>query len=261
MDSPLLFSLIGIFCIGAVSIPLAALLSFSFLSKMIELMISLSVGMMLSTSLLHALPEAAEMFEDADKLFATLLIGLLGFFLLEKLAIMRHSHHHEHDGHHHEHGHDRHEAGASGWMILVGHGFHSFTDGILIAAAFLTNPYLGLITCLAILAHEIPNQVGDFIVLLNAGFSKRRALLYSLCNTVSSAVASVIGYCTLEQSHTLIPYVLTLASAGFIYIALSDLMPQMQQRTRLRDTVPQIILVAAGIGIIFCLTHLLHHHH
>lgn len=228
---------------------------------MIELMISLSVGMMLSTSLLHALPEAAEMLEDADQLFMTLLIGLLGFFLLEKLAIMRHSHHYEHDGHHHEHGHDREEAGASGWMILVGHGFHSFTDGVLIAAAFLTNIYLGFITCLAILAHEIPNQIGDFIVMLNAGFSRKRALAYSLCNTISAAVAAVIGYHALEKSHTLIPYVLILASAGFIYIALSDLMPQMQQRTRLRDTIPQVILVAIGIGIIFCLTHLLHHHH
>ncbi len=261
MDSPLLLSLIGIFCIGAVSIPLAAVLSFSFLAKMIELMISLSVGMMLSTSLLHALPEAAEMFEDADVLFATLLVGLLGFFLLEKLAIMRHSHHHEDDGHHHEHGHDRHEAGAAGWMILLGHGFHSFTDGILIAAAFLTSPYLGLITCLAILAHEIPNQVGDFIVMLNAGFSRRRALGYSIFNTISSAIAAVIGYHMLEKSHALIPYVLTLASAGFIYIALSDLMPQMQRRTSIRETIPQIILVAVGIGIIFMLTHLLHHSH
>lgn len=225
-------------------------------------MISLSVGMMLSTSLLHALPEAAEMFEDIDRrLFATLLFGLLGFFLLEKLAIMRHSHHHEHDGHHHEHGYDRHEAGTSGWMILVGHSFHSFTDGILIVTAFLTNPYLGLITCLAILAHEIPNQVGDFIVLFNAGFSKKRTLIYSLCNTISATVASVIGYYALEKLHALIPYVLTLASAGFIYIALSDLMPQMQQRTKLRDTIPQIISVALGIGIILCLTYLLCLHH
>lgn len=254
MDSPLVLSLIGIFCIGAISIPIAALLSFSFLAKMIELMISLSVGMMLSTSLLHALPEAAEMLEDADVLFATLLIGLLVFFLLEKLAIMRHSHHHEH-------GHDRHEAGASGWMILIGHGFHSFTDGILISAAFLTSPYLGLITCLAILAHEIPNQVGDFIVMLNAGFSRFRALTYSIFNTVSAAVAAVIGYHMLESSHALIPYVLTLASAGFIYIALSDLMPQMQRRTKIMETIPQIILVAVGIGIIFMLTHVLHHAH
>lgn len=147
---------------------------------MIELMISLSVGMMLSTSLLHALPEAFEMHVQPNRLFLTLLIGLLAFFLLEKFSILRHSHHHEGDGHHHEKGFDKHEAGSAGWMILVGHGFHSITDGILISAAFLANPYLGLITSLAILAHEIPQQVGDFIVMLNAGFTRKRAFFYSL---------------------------------------------------------------------------------
>ena len=253
MDSALICALLAIFAIGATSITLAALLSFSILAKMIELMISLSVGMMLSTALLHALPEAFEMHVEPDRLFITLLIGLLAFFLLEKFAILRHSHHHEGDGHHHE-------AGHSGWMILVGHGFHCITDGILIAAAFLTNFYLGLITALAILAHEIPQQVGDFIVLLNAGFTRKRALLYSMSNTVTSMTGAFIGYFTLERAQNLIPYVLTLASAGFIYIALSDLMPQMQRRSTIRQTIPQIILVAIGIGIIFLITHSLHSH-
>ena len=260
MDSALICALLAIFAIGATSITLAALLSFSILAKMIELMISLSVGMMLSTALLHALPEAFEMHVEPDRLFITLLIGLLAFFLLEKFAILRHSHHHEGDGHHHEEGFDKHEAGHSGWMILVGHGFHCITDGILIAAAFLTNFYLGLITALAILAHEIPQQVGDFIVLLNAGFPRKRALLYSMSNTVTSMTGAFIGYFTLERAQNLIPYVLTLASAGFIYIALSDLMPQMQRRSTIRQTIPQIILVAIGIGIIFLITHSLHSH-
>ncbi len=255
MDSALIYALLAIFVIGATSITLAALLSFSILSKMIELMISLSVGMMLSTSLLHALPEAFEMQVEPDRLFITLLIGLLAFFLLEKFAILRHSHHHEGDGHHHEEGFDKHEAGHS-----VGHGFHCITDGILIAAAFLTNFYLGLITALAILAHEIPQQVGDFIVLLNAGFTRKRALLYSMSNTVTSMTGALIGYFTLERAQNLIPYVLTLASAGFIYIALSDLMPQMQRRSTVRQTIPQILLVALGIGIIFLITHSLHSH-
>lgn len=107
---------------------------------MIELMISLSVGMMLSTSLLHALPEAFEMHVQPNRLFLTLLIGLLAFFLLEKFSILRHSHHHEGDGHHHEKGFDKHEAGSAGWMILVGHGFHSITDGILISCRFPGQP-------------------------------------------------------------------------------------------------------------------------
>ena len=226
---------------------------------MIELMISLSVGMMLSTSLLHALPEAFEMQAKPEHLFLTLLIGLLAFFLLEKFSILRHSHHHEGDGHHHEKGFDRHEAGSAGWMILIGHGFHSITDGILISAAFLANPYLGLITSLAILAHEIPQQVSDFM--LNAGFSRKRAFFYSLSNTVTSMGGALIGYYTLGRAQELIPYVLTLASAGFIYIALSDLMPQMQRRSTIRETIPQIVLVAAGIAIIFAITHSLHHSH
>ncbi|MBS0308324.1 MAG: ZIP family metal transporter, partial [Proteobacteria bacterium] len=137
---------------GVISITAAAVFSFGLLSKMVERMVSLSVGILLSTSLLHALPEAFESHTDPRVLFATLLGGLLAFFLLEKLAILRHSHHYEGDGHHHDHGHDADEAGKAGWMILVGDGLHNFTDGILIAAAFLANPNLGIITGLAIIA-------------------------------------------------------------------------------------------------------------
>ncbi len=258
MMTSLFLSLLAIFCIGTASIMLAAVLSFSILSKTIELMISLSVGMMLSTALLHALPEAFERFHSPDQLFLTLLIGLLAFFLLEKGAILRHSHHHEGDGHHHEKGFDRHEAGPEGWMILIGHSFHSFTDGILISAAFLTNFYLGLITSLAIFAHEIPQQIGDFIVMLNAGLTRKRTFLYSLCTMIISIMGALIGFITLRHVQTWIPYVLTLASAGFIYIALSDLIPQMQRHSTVRETIPQIALVSLGIAIIFILTHSLH---
>ncbi len=179
-------------------------------------MVSLSVGIMLSTSLLHALPEAFESGADSHTLFATLLAGLLGFFLLEKLAILRHSHHHEHDGHHHAHGHDAHEAGKAGWMILVGDGLHNFTDGILIAAAFLANPQLGLVTGLAIIAHEIPQEIGDFIVLLNAGFSRRRAYFYNLLCSLMAVLGGLLGYFTLERASGLNPYVLVFATSGFI---------------------------------------------
>lgn len=158
-----------------VSIVAAAIFSFSLLSKLVDKMVSFSVGILLSTSLLHALPEAFESQADTRTLFATLFCGLMGFFLLEKFAILRHSHHHEGDGHAHAHGHDAHEAGKSGLMILVGDGLHNFTDGILIAAAFLADPKLGIVTGLAIIAHEIPQEIGDFIVLLNAGFSRARA--------------------------------------------------------------------------------------
>lgn len=239
---------------GVVSLSAAAVFSFTLLSRMVERMVSLSVGILLSTSLLHALPEAFESGKDPRVLFACLLSGLLGFFLLEKMAILRHSHHYEGDGHSHEHGHDAHEAGKAGWMILVGDGLHNFTDGILIAAAFLANPNLGIVTATAIIAHEIPQEIGDFIVLLNAGFSRARAYLYNLICSLMAVIGGMLGYFMLERSNQWIPYVLVFASSGFIYIAVSDLMPQMQRRASVRETVPQVILIACGVGLVLALT-------
>jgi zinc and cadmium transporter len=223
-------------------------------------MVSLSVGIMLATSLLHALPEAFESQADNHTLFAVLLGGLLTFFVLEKFAILRHSHHHEDDGHGHHHGHDKKEAGKAGWMILVGDGLHNFTDGILIAAAFLADPHLGLITGLAIIVHEIPQEIGDFIVLLNAGFSRTRAYVYNLICSLMAVAGGLLGYFTLERGMEWIPYVLVFASSGFIYIAVSDLMPQMQRRATLRETIPQILLIGAGVAIVLFLTRHAPHH-
>lgn len=221
---------------------------------MVDRMVSLSVGILLSVSLLHALPEAFESGADTHALFGMLLAGLLGFFLLEKFAILRHSHHYEGDGHGHAHGHDAHEAGKSGWMILIGDGLHNFTDGILIAAAFLADPALGILTAIAIIGHEIPQEIGDFIVLLNAGFSRKRAYVYNLLCSLMAVAGGVLGYFTLEQATEWIPYVLVFASSGFIYIAVSDLMPQMQRRASLRETMLQIGLIALGVGIVLLLT-------
>ncbi|MEO6917909.1 MAG: ZIP family metal transporter [Collimonas sp.] len=245
---------------GLFSITAAAIFSFALLSKMVERMVSLSVGIMLATSLLHALPEAFESNADSHTLFAVLLGGLLAFFVLEKFAILRHSHHHEDDGHGHHHGHDKKEAGKAGWMILVGDGLHNFTDGILIAAAFLADPHLGLITGLAIIVHEIPQEIGDFIVLLNAGFSRTRAYVYNLICSLMAVLGGLLGYFTLERGMEWIPYVLVFASSGFIYIAVSDLMPQMQRRSTWRETIPQILLIGAGVAIVLFLTHHAHQH-
>jgi zinc and cadmium transporter len=235
--------------------------SFALLSKVVEKMVSLSVGIMLSTSLLHALPEAFESGTDPRHLFGALLAGLLAFFLLEKLAILRHSHHHEHDGHHHHHGHDKAEAGRAGWMILLGDGMHNFTDGILIAAAFLANPQLGIVTGVAIIAHEIPQEIGDFIVLLNAGFSRTRAYVYNLLCSLLAVAGGLLGYYTLDKATNLIPFVLVFASSGFIYIAVSDLMPQMQRRATMRETIPQVLLIALGVAIVLFLTGSTHNTH
>jgi zinc and cadmium transporter len=260
INSILLSILFTVTLAGVISISIAAMISFSLLSKMVERMVSLSVGILLSVSLLHALPEAFESQVDPHTLFAVLLGGLLAFFLLEKFAILRHSHHYEGDGHGHEHGHDRHEAGKSGWMILVGDGLHNFTDGVLIAAAFLADPKLGLITALAIIAHEIPQEIGDFIVLLNAGFSRARAYAYNLICSLMGVVGGLVGYFTLEHGVEWIPYVLVFASSGFIYIAVSDLMPQMQRRATVRETIPQLLLVCLGVGIVLLVTRSMHGH-
>nr|WP_301542564.1 ZIP family metal transporter [Cupriavidus basilensis] len=246
---------------GVGSIFGAALLSLTVASRVVERMVSFSVGVLLATALLHSLPEAFESGADPRALFGTLLAGLLGFFLLEKVALLRHSHHHEGDGHHHHHGHDREEAGRSGMTILVGDTFHNFADGIVIAAAFLANPHIGLVTALAIAAHEIPQEVGDFIVLLNAGFSKARAFAFNLLSSLAAIAGGVVGYYLLDQMSGWIPYVLVIASSSFVYIAVSDLMPQMQRKPRWRESIIQVVLVATGICAIFFITNGVHEAH
>jgi zinc and cadmium transporter len=255
IDPVLISILLATGLAGIVSITAAAVFSFTLLTKVVERMVSLSVGIMLSTSLLHALPEAFESHVDPRGLFATLLGGLLAFFVLEKVALLRHSHHHEGDGHHHHHGHDAQQAGKAGWMILIGDGMHNFTDGILIAAAFLANPQLGIVTGVAIVAHEIPQEIGDFIVLLNAGFSRARAYVFNLLCSMLAVGGGLLGYYTLDKASGLIPYVLVFASSGFIYIAVSDLMPQMQRRATVRETIPQLLLIGLGVVIVLFLTH------
>jgi zinc and cadmium transporter len=216
---------------GTASVLVAATFSVTLLAKMVNNMVSLSVGILLATALLHSLPEAFSMAGTSPQLlFATLLAGLLGFFLLEKIALLRHDHHHEGDGHHHHHGHDAENAGRSGWMILVGDGIHNFVDGILIAAAFMADYHVGIFTAIAIIAHEIPQEIGDFIVLLNAGFSKARALLYNLICGLAAVLGGVLAYFFLEKAHAAMPYLLVIASSSFIYIAVSDLIPQMHRR-------------------------------
>jgi zinc and cadmium transporter len=240
---------------GITSVLVAASFSLSFLSKMVHNMVSVSVGILLATALLHSLPEAFTMEGvNPQLLFATLLAGLLGFFLLEKIALLRHSHHHEGDGHGHHHGHDAEVAGRSGWMILVGDSLHNFVDGILIAAAFMTDYQLGIFTAIAIIAHEIPQEIGDFIVLLNAGFTRARALLYNLISGLSAVVGGVLAYFFLESAHAAMPYLLVIASSSFIYIAVSDLIPQMHRRPHWAESLRQTILIACGVGFIILLS-------
>ena len=243
---------------GTASVLVAASFSLSLLSKMVHSMVSVSVGILLATALLHSLPEAFTMADTSPQLlFATLLAGLLGFFLLEKIALLRHSHHHEGDGHGHHHGHDAEVAGRSGWMILVGDGLHNFVDGVLIAAAFMADYQVGIFTAIAIIAHEIPQEIGDFIVLLNAGFTRTRALMYNLICGLSAVVGGVLAYFFLERAHAAMPYLLVIAASSFIYIAVSDLIPQMHRRPHWAESLRQTILIACGVGFVILLS-LLH---
>ena len=240
---------------GIISIFAAATLSFKYLASIVENMVSFSVGLLLATAFLHALPEAFATPDIASaSLFSLLLAGILFFFALEKVALLRHNHHHEGDGHNHHEGHDREEAGKSGWMILVGDGVHNLVDGILIAAAFIANPEVGILTATAIIAHEIPQEIGNFMVLLNAGFTKQRALLYNLICGLLAVVGGVFGYLFLEQSQVLIPYLLVFASSSFIYIAVSDLMPQMNRRLQIKESLKQVTLILCGIGLVLSLS-------
>jgi zinc and cadmium transporter len=239
---------------GLSSVLIAASLSLGVLAKLVDRMVSISVGILLATALLHSLPEAFEMpGVDAHVLFGVLLAGLLSFFLLEKVALLRHSHHHEGDGHDHHHGHDAEEAG-SGWMILIGDGLHNFVDGVLIAAAFMVDFEVGMFTAIAIVAHEIPQEIGDFIVLINAGFSRMRALLYNMISGALSVLGGVLGYYFLEKANTAMPYLLVIASSGFIYIAVSDLIPQMHRRSHWRESLRQIALIGCGVGLVLLLS-------
>jgi zinc and cadmium transporter len=245
---------------GLASIVAAAWLSFSVLAGLVPRMVSLSAGVLLGTSVLHLLPEAFESGADLHGLAWTLLAGIVGFFVLEKLAILRHSHHHEGDGHGHHHGHDHREAGPGGTLILVGDSIHNLADGVLIAAAFLTDASLGWMIAAAIAAHEIPQEIGDFIVLLNAGFTRRRAFVYNAISGLSAVVGGVLGYYGLAQAQGALPYVLVLAAASFVYIALADLVPDMQRQRRRGESAVQLGLLLAGIAMIAAITGQVHSH-
>ena len=210
----------------------------------------------------QVLPEAFEGGADAHALFLTLLLGLLFFFLLEKAELYRHGHHHEGDDphHHHQHGFDAEQAGRGGWSVLLGDSIHNFCDGIIIAAAFLADVRLGVVTSLAIIAHEIPQEVGDYIVLLNAGFSRGKALFYNALSGLAAVAGGVIGYFVVGPWESLFPYLLVIASSSFIYVAVADLIPQLQQRLNWRATLAQLAWLGAGLAIVVIAVSQLHAH-
>jgi zinc and cadmium transporter len=244
---------------GLLSVVVAASLTVNVLTRVVRDLVSLSAGVLLGTALLNVLPEAFESDASPHSLFATLLAGLMFFFLLEKAELYRHQHHHEGDEHHHHHGFDRQQAGRGGWSVLMGDSIHNFCDGIIIAAAFLTDVRLGTVTALAIIAHEIPQEVGDYIVLLNAGLSRRKALIYNAASGLAAVVGGIVGYFIVGPWKALFPYLLVIASSSFVYVAVADLIPQLQHRLSWRDTAAQLAWLGGGLLIIVVATSSLHH--
>ncbi len=185
-----------------------------------------------------------EVGSSAAAVSGTVLAGILLFFTLEKLLLWRHCHHdhceaHEHDTH-----------GRSGTMIMVGDTFHNFVDGVIVAAAFLADTHLGIVTALAIIAHEIPQEVGDFLILLHSGYSKAQALFVNLLSSLAMLAGGVLAYFALQSVQSIVPTLLALAASSMIYVAVADLIPGLHKRTQLRDTLQQVALIALGVGSI-----------
>ncbi len=238
---------------GLISVLVAARVSFGALGTIVRRLVSLSIGLLLATAIINILPEAMSSGANVHYLSWTFLGGLLFLLSLEKLAVFRHSHHHEGDGHDHHHGHDHQQAGSGGVGILIGDSVHNFTDGLMVAAAFMTDIKLGWITALAVAAHEVPQEIGDFIVLLNAGYTRSRALLFNMLSGCASVIGALCAYFLIEATRPLLPYMLMVTVASFVYVALTDLIPSMQQSRHWKDSAERFGLLALGVGIVVVL--------
>jgi len=234
---------------GALSVICAALFTLNTRAHWINSLVSYAIGALLGAVFLDILPEAIKLSPNNTTVSATVLGGILLFFVLEKLVLWRHCHH-DHCEAHEPPVPSAHDHGRSGMMIMVGDTFHNFVDGIIIAAAFLTDIHLGIVTSLAIIAHEIPQEVGDFAILLHSGYSKLRAFQVNLFSSFATIVGGVLGYLTLQTMQSWIPSLLALAAASMIYVAVADLIPGLHKRTQLRDTIQQVVLIVFGIGTV-----------
>ncbi len=264
--------LIGTLVAGIGSVWLAAALSFGVLARYTQHMLSLAAGALMATAFMHLLPEAFESQASAHDLFFTLLMGLVFFFLLDKAELWHHGHEHGQHAHHHHHhsnttedDHDHvtppgHAAKPGSWAILTGDSVHCFGDGVLIASAFMADLHLGAIASLAVLAHEVPHHMGDLMVLRSGANNKRMALVkVSLAGAVT-ALGGLLGFWLVEQLQDYLPYFLVVASSSFVYVALADLIPQLQKHLNARETAVQITWLLAGILLVKMVSGLAHGH-
>jgi zinc and cadmium transporter len=263
--------LVGTLVAGMGSVWLAALLAYALLSRFTQHLLSLAAGALLATAFTRLLPEAFELSVEAgvsaQALFAALLVGLVFFFLLDKAELWHHGHehghdhahghthehaHHTHDTHHHHHDHS-HSHHSGGWAVLLGDSVHAFGDGILIAAAFVADPRLGVAAALAVMAHEVPHHVGDLVVLRQTLSNPRAALFKLTLAGGVTAVGGVMGYLLVGALHEYLPFFLVVAASSFIYVALADLIPQLQKRLSPKETAAQVAWLFAGIALVAAL--------
>jgi zinc and cadmium transporter len=275
----LLAILAGTLVAGIGSVWVAAWLSFGVLSRYTQHMLSLAAGALLATSFLHLLPEAFESELEPHTLFMTLLLGLVFFFLLDKAELWHHGHehHHGHDhakGEEHAHAHahadahgDHHHHADSGdlprgqWAVLAGDSVHCFGDGILIASAFIADMRLGVMAALAVMAHEVPHHMGDLAVLRQGSSSRKAAIVKVSMAGAITALGGAMGYVLVDALHDGLPYFLVVASSSFMYVALADLIPQLQKRLSARETASQIVWLAVGMGMVVLVSTLAGHSH
>ena len=275
----LLAILVGTLVAGIGSVWVAAWLSFGVLSRYTQHMLSLAAGALMATSFLHLLPEAFESGVGPHELFLTLLLGLVFFFLLDKAELWHHGHEHGHEhGHGHDHGHDpkkaphvhthahphQHahaDAPRGQWSVLAGDSVHCFGDGILIASAFMADTHLGMIAALAVWAHEIPHHMGDLAVLRQGSSSRRAAIVKVSMAGAITALGGAVGYVLVDALREWLPFFVVVASSSFVYVALADLIPQLQKRLSARETAAQILWLAVGIGMVVIVSALAGHQH
>ncbi|MGY1490669.1 ZIP family metal transporter [Methylobacillus pratensis] len=244
---------------GVLSVLAAAFFALKAKAAWVPMLISYAIGALLGAVFLEILPHAFQISSSLEVMSATVLLGILLFFMLEKLVLWRHCHGEACEMHASDaHQHDGHDHGRSGLMIMIGDTFHNFVDGVLIAAAFLADVRLGFVTAVAIIAHEIPQEVGDFLILLHSGYSKQQALLFNLVSSMATLVGAVGAYFALGLVQGWIPTILGLAAASMIYVAVADLIPGLHKRTELRATLQQVCLIGLGVSSIWLAGELVH---
>jgi len=226
-------------------------------ARMLSPLVRFAIGALLGAAFLAILPHAFEVpGVDAHSVTLTVLCGILIFFLLEKMVIWRHCHTEDCEAHVPDM--DKVRNAATGNLILIGDGIHNMVDGVLIAAAFLTDVHLGVVTSIAVIAHEIPQELGDFAVLLHSGFSRGKALVYNMLTSLTTVIGGVVAFYSLSLANRIVPYVLAVAASSFIYIAVADLIPGLHKRPEFSATVQQIVLIALGVTVISVAHAMLH---